>query len=175
VPDTKNEPVMSYAPGSPERAELKKEIERMRSEVVDIPMFIDGKEVRTDNTVSLHPPHDRKHLLLVHPRYREEIDYLIKSLSRVRRQLDFDSFERMVAAKILHEGQFLAGSPRVFGAVKQMLEEEGIPEKLARLTERARLNRERAEERLLVLSSELEAGEDRDLFRTREESLEGIY
>ena len=63
VPDTRNEPVMSYAPGSPERAELKKEIERMRSEVVDIPMFIDGKEVRTDNTVSLHPPHDRKHLL----------------------------------------------------------------------------------------------------------------
>ncbi len=63
VPDTRNEPVMSYAPGSPERAELKKEIERMRAEVVDIPMFIDGKEVRTDNTVSLHPPHDRKHLL----------------------------------------------------------------------------------------------------------------
>jgi hypothetical protein len=132
---------------------------------------IDPKAVATlDRAI-----HDRKHLLLVHPRYREEIDYLIKSLSRVRRQLDFDSFERMVAAKILHEGQFLAGSPRVFGAVKQMLEEEGIPEKLARLTERARLNRERAEERLLVLSSELEAGEDRDLFRTREESLEGIY
>ncbi|MDF1571366.1 MAG: L-glutamate gamma-semialdehyde dehydrogenase [Bacteroidales bacterium] len=63
VPIAKNEPVMSYAPGSPERAELKKEIERMRSEVVDIPMVIDGKEVRTDNTVSMHPPHERKHLL----------------------------------------------------------------------------------------------------------------
>lgn len=119
--------------------------------------------------------HERKHWLLVHPRYREEIDYLIKDLSRVRRQLEFDTFERMVAAKILHEGEFLAGSPRVFEAVKEMLEEKGIPGKLARLAERARLSRERAEKRLLVLSSELEAGEDRDLFRTREESLEGLY
>ncbi len=63
IPEIKNEPVLSYAPGSPERAELKKAIEEMRSEVVDIPMIINGKEVRTDNTVSVHPPHDRKHLL----------------------------------------------------------------------------------------------------------------
>ena len=42
VPVATNEPVMNYLPGSPERAELKKEIERMRSEVIDIPMIIDG-------------------------------------------------------------------------------------------------------------------------------------
>lgn len=63
VPVAKNEAVKSYRPGSPERIELKREIERMRSEVIDIPMIIDGKEVRTENTVSIHPPHDRKHLL----------------------------------------------------------------------------------------------------------------
>ncbi|MFC2079909.1 L-glutamate gamma-semialdehyde dehydrogenase [Bacteroidota bacterium] len=63
VPVAKNEAVKKYSPGSPERKELKKEIERMRSEVIDIPMIIDGKEVRTNNTVSIHPPHDRKHLL----------------------------------------------------------------------------------------------------------------
>ncbi len=63
IPLAKNEPVLCYKPGSPERIELKKEIERMRSEVIDIPMIIGGKEVRTDNTVSIHPPHDRKHLL----------------------------------------------------------------------------------------------------------------
>mgnify|MGYP003804388915 CR=1 FL=1 len=63
VPQAKNEKVMCYMPGSPEREELRKEIERMRSEVIDIPMIIGGKEVRTNNTVSLHPPHDRKHLL----------------------------------------------------------------------------------------------------------------
>ena len=63
IPEIKNEPVLSYAPGTPERAELKKAIEEMRSEVADIPMIINGKEVRTDNTVSVHPPHNRKHLL----------------------------------------------------------------------------------------------------------------
>jgi len=63
VPAAKNEPIKNYLPGSSERKELKKEIEKMRAEVIDIPMIIDGKEVRTDNTVSIHPPHDRKHLL----------------------------------------------------------------------------------------------------------------
>ena len=63
VPVAINEPVKNYAPGSPERASLKKEIERLRSQVMDIPMVIGGKEVRTDNRTEIHPPHDRKHLL----------------------------------------------------------------------------------------------------------------
>ncbi len=41
----------------------KQEIERLRSQVMDIPMVIGGKEVRTGNLVPIHPPHDRKHLL----------------------------------------------------------------------------------------------------------------
>lgn len=63
VPKAINEPIKDYLPGSPERAELKNEIERMRSEVIDIPMIIGGKEIRTESTVSIHPPHERKHLL----------------------------------------------------------------------------------------------------------------
>jgi len=63
VPATKNEPIKNYAPGSPERVSLKKEIARLRSQVMDIPMVIGGKEVRTDNKVAMHPPHDLKHLL----------------------------------------------------------------------------------------------------------------
>ena len=63
VPVAKNEPVHHYAPGSPERASLKKEIERLRSQVLDIPMVIGGKEIRTENRTEIHPPHDIKHLL----------------------------------------------------------------------------------------------------------------
>jgi len=63
VPATKNEPIKNYAPGAPERVSLKKEIARLRSQVMDIPMVIGGKEVRTDNKVAMHPPHDLKHLL----------------------------------------------------------------------------------------------------------------
>jgi len=63
VPVAKNEPIHNYAPGSPERASLKKEIERLRSQVMDIPMVIGGKEIRTENRTEIHPPHDIKHLL----------------------------------------------------------------------------------------------------------------
>jgi len=63
VPQAKNEVVLSYAPGSPERALLKQTIEKMRSEQIEIPMYIGGKEVRTGNLVPITSPHDHKHIL----------------------------------------------------------------------------------------------------------------
>ncbi len=63
VPVPKNEPVRSYAPGSPERTELKKMLAELRSQVVELPMFIGGKEVRSDRRVEMRPPHDLGHLL----------------------------------------------------------------------------------------------------------------
>ena len=63
VPEPVNERVRNYAPGTHERETLKEEIERLRSQVLDIPMIIGGKEIRTDNLVAIHPPHDLKHLL----------------------------------------------------------------------------------------------------------------
>ena len=58
-----NEPVLNYAPGSPERKALKNALERLRSIEHDIPMYIGDKEVRTENKIELRPPHDIKHLL----------------------------------------------------------------------------------------------------------------
>lgn len=63
VPTAKNEPVLSYKPGSDERAKLVEAIKIAKSEVVDVPMIIDGKEVRTGNLQELRPPHERAHLL----------------------------------------------------------------------------------------------------------------
>jgi 1-pyrroline-5-carboxylate dehydrogenase len=63
IPLPKNEPVLSYAPGSKERAALKKALEEARSKVVDIPMYIGAEEVRSGNKKSLSPPHDHKHIL----------------------------------------------------------------------------------------------------------------
>lgn len=63
VPVPKNEPVLSYAPGSKERELLKKALQEARSQVLDIPMYIGGEEVRTDNKKPLSPPHDHKHIL----------------------------------------------------------------------------------------------------------------
>jgi 1-pyrroline-5-carboxylate dehydrogenase len=63
VPYPKNEPVLSYAPGSNERIALKKALETARNQVLDIPMYIGGEEVRTGNTSPVSPPHDHKHVL----------------------------------------------------------------------------------------------------------------
>lgn len=63
VPKAINEPIKSYAPGSPERESLQAAIAEARSKQVDIPMYINGKEVRTDKKLKLSPPHDHQHIL----------------------------------------------------------------------------------------------------------------
>jgi 1-pyrroline-5-carboxylate dehydrogenase len=63
VPVAKNEPILSYAPGSKEKAEVKAMLAKMRSEVVDIPMIIGGEKIFTDSKKDIRPPHDHKHLL----------------------------------------------------------------------------------------------------------------
>lgn len=63
IPYPKNEPVLSYAPGSKERAALKKALEEARAQVLDIPMYIGAEEVRSGNKKPLNPPHDHQHLL----------------------------------------------------------------------------------------------------------------
>jgi 1-pyrroline-5-carboxylate dehydrogenase len=63
VPAPKNEPIISYAPGTKERALLKKALEEARANKADIPMYIGAEEVRTGKTISISPPHDHKHVL----------------------------------------------------------------------------------------------------------------
>jgi 1-pyrroline-5-carboxylate dehydrogenase len=63
VPYPKNEPVLTYAPGTKERAALKKAIEEARSQELDIPMYIGAEEIRSGNKKKLSPPHDHKHVL----------------------------------------------------------------------------------------------------------------
>jgi 1-pyrroline-5-carboxylate dehydrogenase len=63
APPAKNEPVLSYKKGSPERENLIAAIEDARSETVDIPMIINGKKVTTDKKIEIHPPHDHQHIL----------------------------------------------------------------------------------------------------------------
>ena len=116
----------------------------------------------------------KKYFLLVHPNYQEEIDYLVKDISKVRGQLAFDSFPHMVASKIIHESRLLYGSEEVYGKVKQMVNEYGIPEKLARLERSAEENRRAAE--IHLLECEPRQGNEAflNLFYTREEGDE-IY
>jgi len=63
VPAPENETVLSYAPGSIERKEVKSMIEELKNKTVDIPMFIGGKKVFTNHKKEIHPPHEISHVL----------------------------------------------------------------------------------------------------------------
>jgi 1-pyrroline-5-carboxylate dehydrogenase len=63
LPMPVNEPVLSYVPGSPERNRLKEVIQELKSTVLDVPMYIGGKEVRTSKKMDIRPPHEHGHLL----------------------------------------------------------------------------------------------------------------
>jgi 1-pyrroline-5-carboxylate dehydrogenase len=58
-----NEPVLAYAPGSPERKRLKEALAALKKEKTDVPMYIGAEEVRTGKTIEIRPPHEHSHLL----------------------------------------------------------------------------------------------------------------
>src|SRR6188508_3243012 len=63
IPYPKNEPVLSYGPGTKERAALRQALEAARATTADIPMYIGGEEVRSGNKIAIRPPHDHQHIL----------------------------------------------------------------------------------------------------------------
>ncbi len=109
VPVADNEPIKSYEPGSPERAELKNTIKSLKDTVTDIPMFIGGKEVRTKELVSIYPPHEIDHeLAKYHKGSSKHVKQAIKAAMDAK-----ESWENMGwqdrAAIFLKAAELLAG------------------------------------------------------------------
>lgn len=78
TPTPKNEPTLSFAPGSPERRSLKAKIQELREQTVEIPAVINGERVHTETTTRVAPPHDHAHTLgHVHQSGREETEKAI--------------------------------------------------------------------------------------------------
>ncbi|MHC4885627.1 MAG: L-glutamate gamma-semialdehyde dehydrogenase [Planctomycetota bacterium] len=85
VPTPMNEPVLSYAPGTPERTLLKEELNRQFSECLDIPLIIGGKEIRTGNTAKAVCPHDHQHVLATyHLAGPEEIHQAVQAAQEAK-------------------------------------------------------------------------------------------
>lgn len=63
VPEPANEVVLNYAPGSPERKELKAALQDLRSRQVEVPMYIGTEKVKTEDKRPMRPPHDHQHIL----------------------------------------------------------------------------------------------------------------
>jgi hypothetical protein len=83
VPPPMNEPVKSYAPGSPERAALKARLASMAKERVDIPIIIGGREIRTGDTAQSVMPHDHAHVLADwHKATPEQVTQAIEAAKR---------------------------------------------------------------------------------------------
>lgn len=116
--------------------------------------------------------HREKHYTLIAPSVREEIDYVVKNMERVREEVLFDTFDRMVACKILQEGMLLAGSQPLFDAIKAMLVDRGVTKKLAEMEAKAEMFRQSAEEHLLNADPSHISRDDLNLFYTTEESEE---
>jgi len=105
--EVKNEPVLSYAPGSKEREEVKLWLEKLSSEVLDIPIIIGGKEIRTGNTKQAVIPHDHKHVLAnYHMAGKEELLMAVEASMEAKKEWenmpwDQRAFIFMRAAELL--------------------------------------------------------------------------
>ena len=80
VPKPINEPVLSYAPGTPERAALKSRIKELKSQEIEVPIIIGGQEIKTGDMGEMRVPHDHSHLLgRFHKAGKKEIKMAIES------------------------------------------------------------------------------------------------
>ena len=108
VPPPVNEPIRSYAPGSAERASLKKaRLDAMAKEKVDIPLFIGGKEIRTGQTGKAVMPHDHQHVLgEYHKATEQNVLQAIDAAAAARKEWSSWSFDDR-AAVILKAAELL--------------------------------------------------------------------
>ena len=109
APPPVNEPVLTYAPGTPERAELKKELESQSSTVVDIPLVIGGEEIRTGNTINVVMPHAHSHVLAtVHQAGADEVRQAVVAAAAAHREWSTTRWEDR-AGIFLRAADLLAG------------------------------------------------------------------
>ena len=112
LPPIKNEPLKTYAPGSPERQELKDKIAELRKGSLDLPMIIDGKEVRTGNLLDIRPPHDHQHLLgHYHQGGKEHVQMAIDAALKAKPAWECMSWESR-AAIFLKAADLMSGPYR---------------------------------------------------------------
>ena len=112
VPVAINEPVKSYKPGSEEREEVLLTYNTMLSKTIDVPMYINGENVTSGNTETMHPPHDHKHVLgTYHTAQKEHIKSAISTALEARKSWSQMPWEQR-AGVFLRAAELIAGPYR---------------------------------------------------------------
>ncbi|MBS9524243.1 L-glutamate gamma-semialdehyde dehydrogenase [Litoribacter alkaliphilus] len=112
VPEPINEPVLNYAPGSPEREKLQATLKELRGKEVDVPMYIGSDEVRTGNKVPMSPPHDHQHILgYFHEGDKSHVEQAINAALGAKEAWEMLEWEQR-AAIFLKAADLLAGPYR---------------------------------------------------------------
>jgi 1-pyrroline-5-carboxylate dehydrogenase len=112
VPVAVNEPVKSYAPGSSERKELQAMLTELRSRELDVPMYIGGKEVRSNVIARLAPPHDHQHTLgHFHKSDKSHVELAINAALAAKNQWAALAWEQR-ASIFLKAAELIAGPYR---------------------------------------------------------------
>jgi 1-pyrroline-5-carboxylate dehydrogenase len=112
VPQPWNEPVKSYAPGSPERKELQAMLKELRSKETNVPMYIGGKEITGSEKVRIAPPHDHKHTLGYFSKSsKEHVTQAIEAALAAKPQWEALSWEHR-ASIFLKAAELIAGPYR---------------------------------------------------------------
>jgi 1-pyrroline-5-carboxylate dehydrogenase len=112
IPTPVNEPVLSYSPGSPERAQLKETLQRMAGERAEIPLVIAGRQVRTGRTLEVRMPHRHRHVLaLAHEADAAHVEQAIAAAQAARAPWSATPFHQR-AAVFLKAAELLATSYR---------------------------------------------------------------
>ena len=112
VPKPENDPIQSYAPGTPERKELKATLDELKGKEIEIPIIIGGKEIKTGNTQKCIIPHNHKHVLAhFHQAGESEVKQAIEAAGEAWKSWSSTPFEER--AKIfLKMGELAAGKWR---------------------------------------------------------------
>ncbi|MBN2482560.1 MAG: L-glutamate gamma-semialdehyde dehydrogenase [Bacteroidales bacterium] len=113
VPEPQNEHVLSYAPGTRERDELKQLLWDYRKNQTEIPMFIGGREIKTGRLVEINPPHDHGHILgYYHQGNEKEVSLAINAALKAREMWSSISWEER-ASIFLKAADLLSGPYRL--------------------------------------------------------------
>ncbi|HEX9972530.1 MAG TPA: aldehyde dehydrogenase family protein, partial [bacterium] len=112
APLPKNEPILDYEPGSPEKKVLKAKISEMKSKEIEIPVIIGGEEVKTGKLAECRCPHETKHLLgTYHKAGEKEVDLAIQAAMAAQPKWAAMSWHNR-AAIFLKAAELLAGPHR---------------------------------------------------------------